>query len=175
MKERLLKLLKGCISKERVVLSSGKVSSFYIDGRLITLHPEGAFLVASLMLDIIEDMDVDAVGGPTLGADPICGAIALLSHLRGDPIPTFIVRKEPKTHGMRRHIEGPLEKEMRVALVDDVVTTGSSLLRVARILRDEGHVVKGAIVIVDREEGAEESLKKENIPLYPLFRKQELL
>ncbi|MCM8781100.1 MAG: orotate phosphoribosyltransferase, partial [Candidatus Omnitrophica bacterium] len=105
-KKRLLMLLKKeAFKKGRFVLSSGRISNYYLDGRIITLTPEGAYLTAEIILDLIKQMDVEAVGGPTLGADPIVGAVAALSYIKKNPIKTFIVRKAIKEHGMQRRIE----------------------------------------------------------------------
>src|SRR3989338_8607050 len=105
-KIKLLALLKKeAFKKGRFVLSSGKVSSYYLDGRIITLTPEGVYLTASIILEMLKNKDIDAIGGPTLGADPIVGAIAVLSHIQKIPLKTFIVRKDAKKHGTERKIE----------------------------------------------------------------------
>jgi len=121
LKLRLLALLKKeAFKKGQFTLSSGKTSNYYLDGRIITLSPEGAYLVASIILEMIKDKGIDAIGGPTLGADPIVGAVACLSQINHIPINTFIVRKSTKEHGTQRQIEGPvLKKGSRVILVDD--------------------------------------------------------
>ena len=176
LKVRLLALLKKeALKKGRFVLSSGKVSNYYLDGRIITLTPEGAYLVASIILDLIRKENISAIGGPTLGADPIVGAIAALSHLKRIPIKTFIVRKAAKGHGTQRQIEGPaLKKNSSVILVDDVATTGKALIEARHALEGLGVVVKKAIVIVDREEGARENLAKEGLKLESIFKKKDL-
>ncbi len=171
LKQRLLELLKKeALKKGRFVLSSGKVSNYYLDGRIITLTPEGAFLVAGIILELIKDRDVNAVGGPTLGADPIAGAVACLSHINGIPLKTFIVRKAVKVHGTQRQIEGPeLKKGDKVVLVDDVATTGKALLEAKDALDKAGVEVLKAIVIVDRDEGAAENLAKVGLELESIF------
>jgi len=176
LKVRLLALLKEeAFKRGRFVLSSGKVSNYYLDGRIITLAPEGAYLVASIILELIKDKDIAALGGPTLGADPIVGAVAALSHINNNPIKTFIVRRSAKEHGMQRQIEGPqLKKDSRVVLVDDVATTGKSLIEAKQALQDLGIKVDTAIVIVDRCEGAEENLAKAGLKLEPIFKIEEL-
>ncbi|MDD5506481.1 MAG: orotate phosphoribosyltransferase, partial [Candidatus Omnitrophica bacterium] len=128
LKKRLFALLeKEALKKGKFVLSSGKTSNYYLDGRVITLTPEGAYLVAGIILELIKGRDIDAIGGPTLGADPIVGAVAALSHINNVPLKTFIVRKAAKEHGAKRQIEGPaLGKEAKVLIVDDVATTGKS-------------------------------------------------
>lgn len=176
LKARLLALLKKeALKTGRFVLSSGKVSNYYLDGRVITLTPEGAFLTASIILDSIKDEGIDAVGGPTLGADPITGAIAALSHIGKIPLKTFIVRKQTKEHGTLQRIEGPaLKKGDRVVLVDDVATTGKALIEAKEALDNAGVAVKKAVVIVDRQEGASENLKKAGLLLESIFTVEDL-
>jgi len=172
----LKKLKKDAFFKEKVVLSSGKESNFYIDARLVTLTSEGAFLTASIILDLIKDLNIDAIGGPTLGADPMVGAIAALSYLANKPLSTFIVRKAPKPHGRMRHIEGPVLKDgARVVLIDDVATTGKSLVEAIEKLRQDGVRVLKAIVLIDRKEGASEILAQHGCPLISIFNSSDFL
>ncbi len=177
LKEELLQELKNNVFfKERIVLSSGKVSNYYIDGRLSTLSAKGAYLCGKIILEMIKDEDIDAVGGPTLGADPIAGAVAALSYQSKKPINTFIVRSSPKTHGKMRHIEGPpIKSGSKVILIDDVATTGKSILQSIEVLKNEGIKVEKAIVIVDREEGAVENLARQNCSLIPIFKASDFL
>lgn len=176
LKNRLLVLLKSeAFKKGKFILSSGKTSNYYLDGRIITLTPEGAFLVASIILELIKDKNIAAVGGPTLGADPITGALACLSHINKIPLKTFIVRKATKEHGMQRQIEGPaLEEGIRVILVDDVATTGKALIEAKEALDKIGVTVAGAIVIVDRQEGAKENLEKAGCKLEAIFKIEDI-
>jgi orotate phosphoribosyltransferase len=171
-KAQLFKLLKGkALKKGRFVLSSGKISNYYLDGRVITLTPEGAFLAANIILDFIKKKKVDAIGGPTLGADPIVGAIAAISHIRRMPLETFIVRKAAKEHGAKRQIEGPvLKKGNKVIIIDDVATTGKALIEAKIALDKIGVSIISALVIVDRCEGAEENLRKAGIKLNSIFK-----
>ncbi|MFH1413734.1 MAG: orotate phosphoribosyltransferase [Candidatus Omnitrophota bacterium] len=175
-KRQLLRLLKEkALKKGEFVLSCGKKSNYYLDGRIITLTPEGAYLVAGIILELIKHKNIDAIGGPTLGADPITGAIAALSYIKKIPIKTFIVRKAAKMHGAGRQIEGPkLKSKDRVILVDDVATTGGALLEAASALKQKGVQIEEAIVIVDREEGAKQSLAKEGIRLSSIFNLEDL-
>jgi orotate phosphoribosyltransferase len=176
LKADLLALLeKEALKKGRFVLSSGKVSNYYLDGRIITMTPEGAYLVGSIILELIKGKNIDAVGGPTLGADPIVGAVAALSHINKVPIKTFIVRKAVKEHGTQRQIEGPeLKPKSRVIIVDDVATTGKALIEAKEALDKIGVVVECAIVIVDRKEGARENLAKAGVNLEAIFQIEDL-
>jgi len=171
LKERLFVLLeKEALKRGEFILSSGKTSNYYLDGRVITLSPEGAYLIGNIILHSIAEENIDAVGGPTLGADPITGAVAVLSHINKIPVKTFIVRKAMKEHGMQRQIEGPeLKKGSRVILVDDVATTGKALIEAKAALDGLGVKVVRAIVIVDRCEGAAENLSKAGLKLDSIF------
>lgn len=169
-KELKVLLEKEALKKGNFVLSSGKTSNYYLDGRVITLTPEGAYLVASIILEMIKDENIDAIGGPTLGADPIVGAIAALSHIKKIPIKTFIVRKAVKEHGTQRQVEGPaLSKGSRIILVDDVATTGKALIEAKDAMDSIGVKIEKALVIVDRNEGASENLSKAGLKLESIF------
>jgi orotate phosphoribosyltransferase len=176
LKARLLLLLKKeAFKKGKFVLSSGKESNYYLDGRIITLTPEGAYLVGSIILDVYKDRGLVAIGGPTLGADPIVGAIAALSHIHKVAWSTFIVRKAAKEHGMQRQIEGPpLKEKSKVLLVDDVATTGKALIEAKEALDRIGVIAEEALVIVDRDEGAAENLAKVGLKLSCIFKIEEL-
>jgi len=171
LKAKLLTLLeREALKKGKFVLSSGKVSDYYLDGRIITLTPEGAYLVASIILELVKDKNIDAIGGPTLGADPIVGAVAALSHIKKIPLKTFIVRKQTKEHGTQRQVEGPvLKKGSRVILVDDVATTGKALIEAKEALETIGVEIEKALVIVDRQEGAAENLSRAGLKLDSIF------
>jgi 8-oxo-dGTP diphosphatase len=156
-------------------LSSGATSSYYIDLRKVTTHPLGARLAADLLLDRLGGRGLVAVGGPTLGADPLAGAVAAVSALRGEPLPTFIVRAQTKTHGTGAAIEGQLPAEGRVAVMDDVATEGNSLLKAALAVRAAGLSVDEAHVLLDRSQGAAAKLAAEGITLHALFSIDEVL
>lgn len=152
------------------VLSSGARSSFYIDLRKVSLSAAGASLIAELVLDLLhEGPGVDMIGGPTIGADPIVGAVAATSHARGRPIDAFLVRKSTKAHGTQLKIEGPPVKGRKVAVIDDVGTTGSSLVGALEAARDGGAEVTRALVVLDRREGAGESVRKAGLELESLI------
>ena len=158
----LLELAKarGALSFGDYVLSSGQRSSYYFDGRRLTLDPRGAYLTGKAFFELLRRYDVDAVGGPTLGADPIVTAVALTSGLEGKPMSAFIVRKEGKAHGMGNLIEGPLEPGSRVAIVDDACSTGASLLHAVDAAEAEGHEVVVVMAIIDRRQGGSEELRR---------------
>lgn len=177
LKSQLLKLLvQEALKKGKFTLSSGKISNYYLDGRVITLAPQGAYLVASIILEMIKDKGITAIGGPTLGADPIAGAVAALSHAKGIPLKAFIVRKAAKEHGRQRQIEGPqINKDAKVILIDDVATTGGALIEAKQALDKIGVQTAKAIVIVDRNEGARENLAQAGLELEAIFGIEELL
>ena len=152
-RERLRKLLiEKAVRFGDFTLSSGRKSTHYIDCKQVTLDAEGAFLTACVVLDHLAGVEFEALGGPSLGADPIVGAAAAESFRRGQPIAAFIVRKEPKKHGTARFIEGILPPNSQVVLIDDVVTSGGSLIKAARVVEEMGCRVVKLIAIVDRME-----------------------
>jgi orotate phosphoribosyltransferase len=138
----------------RVTLSSGAEADFYVDLRRLTLHHAGAPLVGKVMLDLVDGWDFVAVGGLTLGADPVAAAMLHEAHQRGRPLDAFVVRKEGKAHGLQRRIEGPDVAGRRVLAVEDVNTTGNSLLTAVDALKAAGADVVGTAVLVDRGAGA---------------------
>ncbi len=175
-RERLKELLVALsLQRGEFTLSSGRTSGYYLDCRRTTLHPEGAWLVARIVLDLLEErqLDAQAIGGLTLGADPIVAAVAALSFQQGRPLPGFIVRSEQKAHGTRQRIEGCPVGGKRAVVVDDVVTTGGSTLEAIRAVMDAGGTVCGAICVVDREEGGAKALA--GVPFHPVFKWSDLL
>lgn len=176
-RERLLTILRQeAYARKEVILSSGKPSLYYIDCRKVTLSAEGAFLTAKMMLTALSSSRVEAIGGLTLGADPIVAAVAALSFAANQPLQAFIVRKESKEHGQRRSIEGPaLRTGARVAIVDDVATTGGSMLKAIRRVQEETDwQIARVLCLVDRQEGARERLAQAGYQLTALFTGQEL-
>lgn len=178
-RERLQEMLADCIRTGEVILSSGKVTDFYFDGRLVTLDPEGSVLVGKLVLEELVTHGIGAAGGLTSGADPITSAVGVLAWQRGVPMRLFFVRKETKGHGTRKRIEGPEipgDGSVPVALVDDVLTTGGSLLEARDALVAEVGVAPTlACVIVDREEGGVQRLASEGIEVVALYRRSDFL
>lgn len=169
-KELLDLILKEAYFREKIILSSGKESDFYIDARRVTLKAEGAFLCAKIILDMVKHDKIDAIGGPTLGADPMLGAIGVLSLQSGNPLNTFIIRKAPKPHGKQQQVEGPLLKEgATVVLIDDVATTGKAFLESLDVLQKMNIKVKKCICLVDRDEGAREAVEKKVQSWKPFF------
>jgi len=169
-------LRENSILRGKFKLSSGKESDYYIDARLTTLHPEGVYLVGKVFFDLIRhDPEIQAVGGPTMGADPIVGSILSLSYQSGHLIRGFLVRKEEKQHGTERLIEGNLRSGDKVAVVEDVATTGGSILRAIDAVENAGASVKRVLVIVDREEGARKKLEDMGYEFLSIFRIGELL
>jgi orotate phosphoribosyltransferase len=176
-RKRLLELLTRLSYEQReVTLASGAKSNFYIDCKQTVLTAEGHFLVASLFSRLLVEKapDVEAIGGVTMGADPLASAVSTLSFVQGRPLPAFYVRKEAKGHGTGQWLEGTksLRPGMRVAILEDVVTTGGSALKAIARVREHGLHVAAILGLVDREEGGREVLEKE-APLYTLFRRRD--
>ncbi len=138
------------------------------------MHPEGSYLIGRVIFNRIKNDDVDAVGGLTLGADPIATSVALTSHVEGKPIPAFIARKQQKDHGRKRLVEGPLPPNAKVVIVDDVVTTGESSLMAAHAAEQEGAKVVKIISLIDRLEGAKEAITEAGYAFEPVFTVEDL-
>ncbi|NPA95116.1 MAG: orotate phosphoribosyltransferase [Thermodesulfobacteria bacterium] len=178
-KERLKQILLEKSYKEGTfTLTSGKKSDFYIDCKQTTLSAEGAYLCGKLLYKLIRQQpDLTAVGGMTLGADPLVTAVSIVSFLEGSPMPAFIIRKEPKGHGTGSWIEGKsnIQAGSFVALVEDVVTTGGTLIKAIERTQVEGYKVGGVFALVDREEGGSELLAQHGFKLVSIFTRSELL
>ena len=144
----------------RVTLSSGREADYYVDRRRATLHHEAAPLIGRLLRELTADWEFDAVGGLTVGADPVATSIM---HAEGRPVDSFVVRKETKKHGMQRRIEGPDVTGRRVLVVEDTTTTGNSPLTAVAALREAGAEVVGVATVVDRATGADEVIRAEGV------------
>jgi orotate phosphoribosyltransferase len=177
---RLLELLRTLsFERRKVVLASGRESDFYIDCKRTALTAEGHVLVGRLLFDRVRMVKplVRGVGGLTLGADPIASAIALTSFLQGEPVDSFIVRKEPKGHGTGQWIEGrkTIPDGSRVVVIEDVVTTGGSALKAIERCRAENLVPVACVALVDRLEGGREAIEAQGVPLEPLFTRKDFI
>jgi orotate phosphoribosyltransferase len=151
------------------VLSSGQRSSYYINGKQVTLHPQGALAIGRLLLSLLPS-DTKAVAGLTLGADPIVSAVSVISALENRPIPALIVRKESKGHGTMAYIEGPtLPEGAQVVVLEDVVTTGQSAMKAVERLKDAGYQVEQVIALVDRQQGGAEFYQSVGLKFQAVF------
>lgn len=169
--DRLLSLLAERSARSgQFTLASGRQSTLYIDARLTTMSPDGLALIGPLAFDRLNQAGwmVDAIGGLTLGADPISYAISYASAGAATPLRAFTVRKEAKTHGTGKLIEGPFRAGDRVAIVEDVITTGGSALKAIEAVRAANGIVVGVLALVDREEGGREAIERSGVPVVAL-------
>src|SRR5688572_22903692 len=181
--ELLALLKKKSVFHGEFTLASGAKSNFYIDCRLTTLDPIGALLVGELMCDLIRHeaerraLRIDAVGGLTMGADPVslATAMASVSAGGGDPIQCFTVRKTPKGHGQTKLIEGNFKKGDTVVVIEDVVTRGESAISAINAVVNEGGKVAFVAVLVDRQEGGRDKIEAMGYPVLALFTQQDIL
>jgi orotate phosphoribosyltransferase len=174
----LVRLLAERSAKQgQFTLASGKQSTFYIDARLTTMSPEGLSIIGPLGVATIRKTgwNVDAIGGLTLGADPISYAISYASAASDHPLRAFTVRKEAKTHGTGRLIEGPLRSGDRVVIIEDVITTGDSALRAIEAVRNAKASVSGLLALVDREEGGRQAIEKAEVSVVSLVTANEII
>ena len=160
----------GALQFGEFTLSSGAKSTYYFDGRLLTLDPEGATLVANAFMPVLIDCGAEAIAGPTVGADPIVAAVAVTSHSQGHPIPGLIVRSAQKEHGAGRLIEGPLVEGSRVAVADDACTSGASLIHAIDAVEAAGCTVVKVLCILDRLEGGSEAIMRRGYEFSSLLR-----
>ena len=177
-RERLVALLlERSFRVGDFVLASGARSRFYIDCRTTTTHAEGQALVGRLGLAALRDAGLrpDAIGGLTMGADPVAYAIAHASWLAGDPVNSFTVRKEPKAHGTGKRVEGCFQSGNRVVVIEDVITTGGSALKAIEAVEAEGGQVMAVLSLVDREEGGRQAIEGRGYPVHALVGVGELL
>jgi orotate phosphoribosyltransferase len=165
-------ILKKAVVHGKVTLSSGKEADYYVDLRRITLDSVAAPLVGEVMLELTKDLDYEAVGGLTLGADPVATAMMHIASQQGRKLDSFVVRKNEKAHGLQRRIEGPDVKGKRVLAVEDTSTTGGSVLTAVEALKSEGAIVVGVAVIVER--GAKDAIKDAGLEYRAAYSLQDL-
>lgn len=171
-KDLLEQIKKKAIVHGKVTLSSGKEADYYVDLRRITLDHKAAPLVGKVMLKLTRDLDFDAVGGLTLGADPVATAMMHAAAKKGRKLDSFVVRKEGKAHGLQRRIEGPDVAGKRVLAVEDTSTTGGSVLAAVEALKEAGAIVVGVAVIVER--GAEQAIKDAGYKYFAAYSLKDL-
>jgi orotate phosphoribosyltransferase len=172
---RLLELIRArAIVHGRVTLSSGREADYYVDLRRITLDGEAAPLVGQVMNELTKDLDFDAVGGLTLGADPVATAMLHASAAAGRKIDAFVVRKSGKAHGLQQRIEGPSITGRRVLIVEDTTTTGASPMDAVAAAREEGAEVVAVATIADRATGAKEKLEAMGLTYLTAYSLQDL-
>jgi len=177
-KDRLLAILKTLSYEEGdFILASGKRSSYYIDAKETTLNPEGMFLVGKLMYAMTREIPgIEAVGGVSIGGDPLVCSVVLESYNKKDTLAGFFIRKEPKGHGTNRWVEGGknLKAGMNVVILEDVVTTGGSSLKAIEATEKEGYKVKGVVAILDRLEGGKDTIESRGYLFKSIFTLNDL-
>ncbi len=178
LKRKLARLLLRLSYREGdFTLTSGKKSDYYFDCKQTALNAEGGYLIGRIFVEMLKDYDVDGVGGMTLGADPLVTGVTVVSHLEGMPLPGFIIRKKSKGHGTNQYLEGlaNFSEGDRVVLLEDVCTTGGTLVTAAGRVRDAGLEIAGVLAVLDREEGGREKLAEAGMELNAIFTRRELL
>ncbi len=165
-------ILNRAVVHGKVILSSGKEADYYVDLRRVTLDSTSAPLVGEVMLDLTKDLDYEAVGGLTLGADPVATAMMHVAAQKGRKIDAFVVRKAEKAHGLQRRIEGPDVKGKKVLAVEDTSTTGGSVLTAVEALKEAGAIVVGVAVIVER--GAKERVESAGLKYFAAYQLRDL-
>ncbi len=169
-RSRLMELVKErALRFGDFTLASGKKSSYYLDGKQVTLSAEGLMQISYGLLDLLQDIDYDGFGGMSIGADPIVGGVLVAAATQGRQLQGFMVRKEAKGHGTQRFIEGPIQPGQKVVIVDDVVTTGGSALQAVDRVEEFGCKVVHAVGIVDRLQGGGEAFAAREIPFSALL------
>ncbi len=165
-------ILKKAVVHGKVILSSGKQADYYVDLRRVTLDSTAAPIVGEVMLELTKDLDYEAVGGLTLGADPVATAMMHVAAQKGRKIDAFVVRKAEKAHGLKRRIEGPDIKGRKVLAVEDTSTTGESVLTAVEALKEAGAIVVGVAVIVER--GARSRVELASLPYLAAYELKDL-
>jgi len=180
MKDRLIELIVEksfrFTEKPEFRLSSGKMSNFYFNCKTTTLAPEGMYLIGNICFERLEKVwgKVNAVGGHTLGADPIAFAISYTSYLKGRPVEAFVVRKEPKGHGTMQWIEGNVKRGDKVVIIEDVITSGASTIKAIERAQKEGLEVIGVMVLIDRQEGGREVVESKGFSVEVILTREEI-
>jgi len=181
LKEKKLALKKLLTEKSfnysqepKFPLASGRKSRFYIDCKMTTLYSQGAFLIGQILFDLIKPLNIKGIGGLTLGADAIAVATAVIAGQNGVDLVSFVIRKEAKKHGLMKYVEGDVNPEDKVVIIDDVITTGGSTLQAIEKAEKAGLKVVKVIVLVDREEGGRENIEHEGYEVKSVFTKSEL-
>ncbi len=173
LKQKLLKIVnEKSIIRGPITLASGKKSSYYIDAKRTTLDRDGIVLAAKLFTQQLQD--IDSIGGPTMGADPFLGAVLYECWQQKIPLNAFIVRKQPKKHGTQQMIEGPLVPGAKVAIIEDVITTGNSIYKAIEHVEKFGAKITKVLILVDREEGGVKFLEDKGYPVFPILKTSEL-
>ncbi|MFH1014844.1 MAG: orotate phosphoribosyltransferase [Nitrospirota bacterium] len=179
MKKRLIELIleKAFKYSEEPVfkLVSGRMSNYYFNCKAVTLHPEGMYLIGNLIYDMIKDSGAKAIGGLTLGADPVAYAVSFTSYLKGEPVETFVVRKSAKSHGTMQWIEGNVKEGDRVVIVDDVITTGKSTIEAITRAKEAGLEIVKVICLIDRQEGGRENIEAAGCKVDSLILRDEVM
>ncbi|MGE5892606.1 MAG: orotate phosphoribosyltransferase [bacterium] len=179
MKYRLIELVieKAFKYSEEPVfrLVSGRVSNYYFNCKAVTLHPEGMHIIGTLIYDMIADKKVHAIGGLTLGADPIAYAVAYTSYVKKNPVEAFVVRKSAKSHGTMQWIEGNVKAGDRVVVVDDVITTGKSTIEAITRAQEAGLVIVDVIALIDRQEGGREAIQDSGVNVRSVLTRDEVM
>lgn len=178
LKSKLARLLMALSYAEgEFTLTSGRKSDYYFDCRQTALNPEGCYLIGKLFLGLLKGSGASGVAGMTMGADPLVSSVAVLSHQEGTPLPAIIIRKQSKGHGTNQFLEGlkNFQAGATVALLEDVVSTGGTLVTAAERMRAAGFTVTQVFCVLDREEGGRENLANAGLSLTPIFTRKELL
>ncbi|MHB8880768.1 MAG: orotate phosphoribosyltransferase [Thermodesulfovibrionales bacterium] len=179
MKDRLIALVleKAFKYSEEPVfkLVSGRVSNYYFNCKAVTLHPEGMHCIGNIIFNMITGSGIRGIGGLTLGADPIANAVAYTSYLKAAPIEAFVIRKTAKTHGTMQWIEGNIKAGDKVAIVDDVITTGKSTIEAINKAREAGLKIEQVIALVDRQEGGKENIESLGYTVESVITREEVM